>query len=304
MRILVTGAAGFIGSHVVRRLLSDGHEVGAVIRPATSARRLEGLASRLVVVPADLSDSDALHNGLRSWPPEACIHLAWYAVPGKYLEAKENLESLEASLRLIDLLADAGCRHVVMAGTCAEYNTDLGYLQEDGPTGPATLYAAAKLALSILAAARAVQLRMTLSWARLFYLYGPYEDERRLVPALIRAVLQGQPFPASSGRQIRDYLHVEDVAAGLCGLATGGPGGTFNVCSGDPVPVRDLMSTLGRILGREDLVHLGELSDREWDPPFICGDPRRLRNATGWAPQYGLEAGLRQTVEWWKSRGS
>jgi nucleoside-diphosphate-sugar epimerase len=275
--------------------------VGALVRPGSSRRRLEGLES-LTTIECDLADRDALARALSSWKPDACIHLAWYAVPGKYLDARENLESLDLSLDLLEHLAQAGCRHVVMTGTCAEYDTDLGYLRESGPTRPVTLYGATKLSLGIIAAIRAAQLGITLSWARLFYLYGPDEDERRMVPSLIRALLERKPFKATSGRQIRDYLHVDDVASALGGLATAGASGTFNVCSGEPVRVRDLMATLGNLAGQKDVIRFGELPDRDWEPPFICGDSSRLRTATGWAPAYELEAGLRQTLDWWMSR--
>jgi UDP-glucuronate decarboxylase len=301
MRVLVTGAAGFVGAGAVRRLTADGHEVGALVRPGSSRRRLEGLES-LTTIECDLADGGGLARALSSWKPDACIHLAWYAVPGKYLDARENLESLDLSLDLLEHLAQAGCRHIVMTGTCAEYDTDLGYLRESGPTRPVTLYAATKLSLGIVAAIRAAQLGITLSWARLFYLYGPDEDERRMVPSLIRALLQNKPFKASTGMQIRDYLHVDDVASALCGLAAARANGTFNVCSGEPVHVRDLMAMLGRLAGHEDIIRFGELPDRDWEPPFICGDSSRLRTATGWAPAYELEAGLRQTLNWWMSR--
>ena len=218
MRILVTGAAGFVGASAVRRLVADGHTVGALVRPGSSRRRLDGVES-ITRIECDLADRAALGQALSAWKPQACIHLAWYAVPGKYLDDPENLDCLAVSLGLLDLLAQAGCRHVVMTGTCAEYDTDLGYLRESGPTRPATLYAAAKLSLGIIAAIRAGQLGMTLSWARLFYLYGPHEDERRMVPSLIKALLDRKPFKASSGRQVRDYLHVDDVASALTGLA-------------------------------------------------------------------------------------
>jgi len=301
MRILVTGAAGFVGASAVRRLVADGHTVGALVRPGSSSRRLEGVES-ITRIECDLADREALGQALRAWKPQACIHLAWYAVPGKYLDAAENLDCLAVSLGLLELLAQAGCRHVVMTGTCAEYDTDVGYLRESGPTRPATLYAATKLSLGVIAAIRAGQLGITLSWARLFYLYGPHEDERRMVPSLIKALLERKPFKASSGRQVRDYLHVDDVASALTGLATAGASGTFNVCSGDPVHVRDMMLTLGRLADQPDLVRFGELPDRDWEPPFICGDSRRLRAATGWAPAFELEAGLRQTLDWWASR--
>jgi nucleoside-diphosphate-sugar epimerase len=301
MRILVTGAAGFVGASTVRRLVADGHEVGALVRPGSLRRRLEGVES-ITPIECDLADRDALGRALTSWKPDTCIHLAWYAVPGKYLDARENLDCLEMSLALLELLSQAGCRHVVMTGTCAEYDTDRGYLRESGPTRPATLYAATKLSLGLIAAIRAAQLGLTLSWARLFYLYGPYEDERRMVPSLIRALLERKAFKASTGRQVRDYLHVDDVAGALCTLAAARASGTFNVCSGDPAHVRDLMATLGRLAGQQDIIKFGELPDRDWEPPFICGDSSRLRAATGWAPSYKLEAGLRQTLDWWASR--
>ncbi|MEA2634878.1 MAG: hypothetical protein QOH92_1645 [Chloroflexota bacterium] len=300
MRILVTGAAGFVGARTVRRLVGEGHDVGALLRPGGQRARLEGVEP-ITPIECDLADQDAVGRALAAWKPDACIHLAWYAVPGKYLDARENLDCLEMSLGLLEVLARSGCRHIVMTGTCAEYDTDLGYLRESGPTRPATLYAATKLSLGTMAAIRAVQLGITLSWARLFYLYGPQEDGRRMVPSLIRALLERKPFKATSGRQVRDYLHVDDVASALGRLATTGAGGTFNVCSGDPVQVRDLMATLGRLAGQPDVIRFGELPDRDWEPPFICGDSSRLR-ATGWAPAYELDAGLRQTLDWWASR--
>jgi nucleoside-diphosphate-sugar epimerase len=300
MRILVTGAEGIIGSHVARALLRSGHEVIALVRPATPIDRLGDVADRLTVVRGSL-ENDGLVEALRRAQPEGCIHLAWYAQPGTYLEAPENVACLHASLRLLESLATAGCRHVVMAGTCAEYDTDLGYLREDGPTAPRTIYAASKLALSLVAAARAAQLGIGFAWARLFYLYGPHEDPRRLVPSLITALLDGKPFDASPGGQVRDFLHVADVAAAFTALAEGGAQGIFNVCSGEPITMRQLMSLVGDIVGRGDLLRFGAVPYRAWDPAFICGDNRRLRTQTGWVPRHPLPQGLAATVEWWKT---
>jgi len=302
MRILVTGAAGFIGSHVARALLLSGHEVIALVRPATPLGRLADLADRLTVIRASLED-DGLVEALRRVQPEGCIHLAWYAEPGKYLEAPENVACLSASLRLLETLAASKCRHVVMAGTCAEYDTELGYLREDGPTAPRTIYAASKLALSLVAAARATQLGIGFAWARLFYLYGPDEDPRRLVPSVVRALLDGRPFDASPGGQVRDFLHVADVAAAFVALAEGGAKGIFNVCSGEPITIRRLMSLVGETLGRGDLLNFGAIPYRAWDPAFICGDNRRLRAQTSWLPRQPLPQGLAATVDWWKARG-
>jgi len=302
-RVLVTGAAGFIGSHVVRVLLAAGRDVAVVVRPGNPPARLHDVADRLTTMPRDLADPAALRPDLAAWRPDACIHLAWYAEPGKYLSAPENVPALVASLGLLDELIGVGCGQVVMAGTCAEYDTDVGFLREDGPTRPLTLYAASKLSLSLLAGQVAAAAGIELAWARLFYLYGPGEDERRLVPALIGALSRGEEFPASAGTQVRDYLHVADVAGALCALAERRVGGVVNVCSGVPVTMRQVMETVGELVGGADRIRFGALPERAWDPPFICGDNRRLRAATDWRPRYPtLRAGLADTAERWRAR--
>jgi nucleoside-diphosphate-sugar epimerase len=301
MRILVTGAPGFVGAHVVRALVAQGHEVAALVRPTSSLWRLQDVQGHFQAVTWDTGTVGALLGPLGDWHPEVCVHPAWYAVPGKYLhDAPENIASLTLSLRLLDELAAAGCEHVVMTGTCFEYDTDAGILREDGPVRPVTIYSAAKLAMSMLGQIRAAQLGIGFTWARLFYLYGPFEDERRLVPAEIRALLAGREFPATSGTQVRDYLHVEDVASGLSALAVQKVAGTYNVCSGVEVTIAGLVSEVARIAGRPDLIRLGAVPQRPGDPEFICGDNSRLVSATGWKPSHPLAEGLASTVAWWK----
>lgn len=296
--MLVTGATGFVGSRVVRSLVESGEEVAVLVRPRADRRRLAGVIDRVATVEGDLDEIAGLR--LERVRPEACIHAAWYAEPGKYLPSPKNIDCLRSSLELLDALAAAGCRHLVGVGTCFEYRMRPEPLTEESLTGPFTLYAAAKLAFALVAAQRAAQLGMGFAWARLFYLYGPGEDGRRLVPAAIKALTEGREFPAASGDMVRDYLHVDDVAAGLCAVSRGRLTGTFNVCSGAPVTIADLMRTLGELLGRPQLVRLGALPPREWDPAYVCGDNRKLVTEAKWTPAYGLRDGLEQTIDWWK----
>jgi nucleoside-diphosphate-sugar epimerase len=197
------------------------------------------------------------------------------------------------------MLVQVGCRQIVMAGTCAEYEEQHECVNEGSPTRPATLYAACKLSLNLIGRQLATQAGVKFAWGRIFYLFGPYEDPRRVIPALIRSLSEGKPFPATSGEQVRDYLHVEDVASAFYGLVEQGAEGVFNICSGEPITMRRLMEIVGDIMGRSELIRFGEVSAHSWDPPFICGDNSRLR-AIGWTPRYRIHDGLEQTICWWQ----
>jgi len=292
-----------VGSQVARLALADGYEVAGLVLPGDPMRRLQSVRNQLRLLEGDLANVATFRSWLHELRPDVCIHCAWYAEPGKYLNAPENIQCLTQSLALLHELIAVGCRQVIMVGSCAEYDTEAGFLHEDGVTRPVTLYAATKLALGLVGQQLARRTDTNFAWARLFYLYGPEEDERRLIPALIKALLDGQSFPATRGEQVRDYLHVADVAKGLLTLADRKATGIYNIASGLPVTVRQLMEIVGELLGRPDLIQFGEVPYRDWEPPFICGDSRRLR-ALGWTPRHTLRDGLGHTINWWRETTS
>jgi nucleoside-diphosphate-sugar epimerase len=300
MRVFVTGASGFIGAHLVPTLLDAGCEVAILAVHNNTLWRLSKVLTQLHVIWGDLSAVDEFALSLADFGPDACIHLAWYVEPEKYLDSPLNINWMMNSLNLLDLLIQIGCRQVVMTGTCAEYDADVGYLKETSPTKPSTLYAAAKLSLSILGQQMAKNTGTRFTWARLFYLYGSKEDDRRVVPALIKSLLRNEPFDVSTGEQIRDYMHVEDVASALWFMLQNQLSGVFNISSGVPVTMRVLMEMVGDILGKRNLIQFGALPQRQWEPPFICGDNRKLLQL-GWRLKYSLHDGLRETVKWWQN---
>jgi nucleoside-diphosphate-sugar epimerase len=295
MRVFVTGASGFIGAHVTRTLLARDHQVAVLAMPADPVTRLQPLHGRFDTIAGSLEDNDLVEKSINEYQPDACIHLAWYAEPGEYLQSAKNIQSLVSSLSLFQTLIKAGCRQIVAAGTCFEYDTDFGYLHEDTPARPASLYAAAKLSCCLLGSQLATQAKIHFSWGRIFYPYGPQEDQRRLVPAAIAALNQGVPFPASPGDQVRDYIHVADVAAAFCTLMEKQADGIFNISTGSPVSILHLLETLGKLMNRTDLIQLGALPYRDWEPPFICGNNTRLKSL-GWQPAYSLTDGLSNTI--------
>ncbi|MBI4221013.1 MAG: NAD-dependent epimerase/dehydratase family protein [Chloroflexi bacterium] len=178
----------------------------------------------------------------------------------------------------------------------------MGYLAEQSGLDPRTPYAATKLAAQVAIGQLGAVTGMAAAWARLFYQYGPFEDPRRLVPSVIRAALAGRTVDVTSGEQVRDFLHVEDVARALVAIATSDVVGAVNVGSGRPITVRDLVMTLAELLGRGEFVAFGARAADQADPPFVCANSHRLRASTGWAPRFDLVDGLCDTVKWWRTR--
>ncbi len=300
MKVLITGATGFIGAHVLRILVEEGCEVHGLIRPGSDVGRIGDVLPRMGVIRADLGDGVALAAHVEKLRPELCVHLAWTTEAGKYLQSAENLELLSASWKLAAGLASAGCKRLVAVGTCFEYDTDAGYLSEATALRPRSLYAAAKASLGLLLEQLQSLTGMEVAWVRLFYQYGPYEDERRLVPSVIVSLLRGRVAAVGHGTQIRDYLHVEDVARAIWAVGVSGLTGPVNVGSGQPVTVREIVSTVGALLGRSDLIAWSARPVDEADPPFICANNGRLVRNTSWTYRYSLEDGLKQTIEWWR----
>jgi nucleoside-diphosphate-sugar epimerase len=253
------------------------------------------------VVECDLGDLDTLDARIRETRPDVCFHLAWYAVPGVYLDGLENLSAIQASIGLARLLERAGCQRFIGVGTCFEYDTRGGYLSEESPVRPESVYAASKLALQLVLEQVSAVSRLRYAWARLFYLYGPMEHPARLVPSVIRALLNDQPAAVTLGQQVRDFLHVQDVASALCDIASSALDGVVNIGSGEPVTVAEVVSKLACILERAELVDWGGRPYHPREPMFICANAQRLM-ATGWRPSYDLETGLADAARWWRTQ--
>lgn len=301
MRVLVTGGAGFFGSRLPMHL--DGCEVHVTDAPSASRQRFDALASgRATYHVLDLLDREAAARMVRELRPDAVVHLAWYAVPGKYLAAVENLDHLRASLDLLRILSEVGCKRLLTAGTCFEYDTDIGLLSETSATRPRFLYAAAKLALGEVAREACRAFGMSHAHLRFFYPYGPWEAPGRLVPAVVTPLLRGEEARVTAGEQVRDYLHIDDVARAVAIVLSSNFEGVVNVGSGVEVRVCDVVGAVARACGREDLVRYGALPTREGDPQVVCADVGRLRSL-GFVPKFGLEAGIEDTVAWYRSGG-
>jgi nucleoside-diphosphate-sugar epimerase len=295
VKVLLTGGVGFIGSHIARELVRQGHEVHTLVLPGIDRSRVDDIAASLHFIEADLLNPAV---ELPDWRFDACLHLAWFVEPGKYLHSPQNQQWVTASLRLAQRLKEEGCQRFIAAGTCFEYATSDPPQSESTPTAPTTIYAQSKLALFQALPSVGIDF----AWVRFFYQYGPFEDPRRLVPVVINQLRQGQEAKLVIGDRIRDYLHIEDVASAVCAVAHSRLTGAVNIGSGVPVTTRDIALKIGELLGRVDLIKLGAYPDPPTEPMHLLADNTKLRKGTDWKPRYNLEDGLRQTIDWWSKR--
>lgn len=276
MKVLVTGSTGFIGQHVVSELVRRGNHVHPLRRSTV-----------------DLTDEVAVRAEIADAQVDAAVLLGWSVEPGRYLHDEEaNALSLSAASTVLAALKEAGCKRVVVAGTCLEVTQG-----DEGPSMSA--YARAKRTLHQHAESLAGD-DFAIGCGHIFWLYGPHEDRRRAVASVATRLLLGEVVDVTHGRQQRDFLHAADVASAMCTiLETVRAFESFDVCSGEAVPMRDVFAAIAGYVGRSDLIRFGARTESADDTFVATGDPTALAEL-GWWPRWGLQEGLADTVEWWR----
>ena len=269
----VTGATGFVGRQVVRALATAGTAVVPVVRTARATAVAGWPGVSRVVATDDLFAEPSTRWGEALAGVDTLVHAAWYAEPGRYLLAPENLGCLAGTVRLAEGAVAAGVTRMVGVGTCLEYAPSPAPLDVTAPLDPVTPYAAAKAA-AWLALSRALPRQgVAFAWCRLFHLHGEGEDPRRLVPYLRARLAAGEVATLSAGTQVRDFLDVAEAGARVAQVALGAGTGAFNVCSGVPVTVRALAEQIAAEAGRPDLLSFGTRPLDPGEPPVLVGVP-------------------------------
>lgn len=297
VKVLVTGATGFVGVAAVQALLRTGCRVIGVHH----RDRLPDGPPEVVWAWSDLTDSQSISALMERHRPSHMLALAWHMTPGKQ-QALENFRWLQHSIDLIIAFAEAGGRRVTFCGSCAEYDWSwpAKLCEETTPLRPTSEYGAAKAALFTAFGPLCSKLGISGSWARPFFLYGPGENPRRLAADVILSLLAGREALCTHGRQRRDFLHVDDAAGAMVRLLLSHLEGPLNIGSGTAVRLAALIEEAGRQIGEGHLIRLGARAERPGDPPLIEADVRRLHERLGWRPKFDLETGLAHTIAWWR----
>lgn len=282
MKVLITGANGFIGRHVLKCLQSSNIDVVVVgrVRPA-------GYLGDFINV--DLLKLNDFNNLISKANASHLIHLAWYAEHGSYWTSSLNFRWVESTIKLAEAFCEAGGKQIVAAGTCAEYDWAYGYcIEEKTPLIPATLYGTAKDVTRRLLMSLCAAHKVTCSWGRIFMPYGPGEDSRRLIPALKNVFSLNQPPFAVGSSSFRDLLHVEDVAAAFVKLLASGAHGEFNVCSGIPTQISEVIRLLANAQNQDPKIVLDHSALRLGEPLMLVGENKKL-TSLGWTKKHNLQ---------------
>ncbi|MDA8705500.1 NAD(P)-dependent oxidoreductase [Litoricolaceae bacterium] len=292
-RVLVTGSTGFIGRYVLSLLDEDG-----VVTIATGrGERPNWLSQQISWIKGDLTKESDRSKVLTESQPTHIIHLAWFTEPGAFWNNEANLNWVIATLDLVQKFSFLGGKHVICAGSCAEYQWDSGIKHEiRTKIDPSSLFGVSKVACYRVLSKYAENVGITLGWGRIFFVYGPGEQEGRLVPSIISALKDGRVINVTSGRLIRDYLHVRDVARCFIQMLYCEYHGVINIGSGESIALHKIMKIIEESFGINGLIGYGALPDREGDPEVIVADTTKLTEDLRFAPKIGIEQGLKSTI--------
>jgi dTDP-6-deoxy-L-talose 4-dehydrogenase (NAD+) len=270
MKILVTGATGFIGRYVVERLLVTRHDV------IVTSQRAGSSFDKANYIPCDLNIERNDYYELFG-QPDAVIHLAWQGLPN-YNELFHFEQNLWTSYRFLKQLIESGTRNITVTGTCSEYGLQEGCLSEDLPAKPNTTYAIAKNTLRIFLEELQKKIPFDFKWIRLFYLYGNGQNKNSILEQLKSAIHRGDPiFNMSGGEQLRDYLPIETAASNIVKIALQNKvQGIINNCSGKPISIRRLVEEYLQQNNKTIKLNLGYYPYANYEPLAFWGNTEKL----------------------------
>jgi len=302
---LVTGAAGFVGACLVRRLVKMGLRVHALVSPDGNLWRIEDLLPSITLHRGDITDENFVRSIIGKSSPSIVYHLAAHgAYPTQNHPKHILMTNVLGTCNLLEALSNIPYKLFVNTGSSSEYGFKQKPMQENDLPEPNSYYAVAKLAQTMLCQYTAKSQKKPIVTFRLFSVYGPYEEPTRLVPTIIRRCLQGEALQMVSPTTVRDFIFVEDVMDAYLNVERlqGCGGEIFNIGTGRQVSLKEMTDAVIKVTSSSVEVNWNAMQERIWDSSVWVGDVAKAKQSFDWQAKTSLEQGLIQTMEWLKER--
>lgn len=298
-KILITGASGFLGSHIVETLLEAEHVVFCVVSRDSDMWRLEDVLDKLNILEIDYADVSQWMEAVATVKPDAVIHTGWQGVRGADRNELFQFDNIKVHVALADACALHAVDTFIGLGSQMEYGPKSGPISEKAETLPTTNYGLAKLCALKASEARCVASGVRFCWARIFSLVGPKDNSWWLVPSVINSFKNGHVVPFTQGEQLWDFLHVKDAANAILALIREpNASGVFNVGSGKPIKIREAIERIAQCLGSDVELQFGAIPYREDQVMHLEANISKLTNITGWRPICSLESLFDDTIDY------
>ncbi len=304
--IVVTGASGFIGNCAVRRLMQEGCEVHVLLRAEAQMWRLYDLLDRITIHRVDLCDGQSVRAALEKISPQTILHAATHGAYEWQSDARRILETnVLGTFNLLEAALAVHAKIFISTGTSSEYGYKDQPMSEADRLEPNSIYAIAKATQTHLCCLLAKNSPMSIVAFRLFSIYGPWEEPKRLMPILIRRARAGLPLELSSPNTARDFIYVDDLLDILLDFARMAAlnGEIINLGSGVQSTLREVVEIVQEVVGARSEVRWNALSARKWDAKRWQAEISKARALLGWSSQCTLREGVRRMAEWMEEHG-
>ena len=309
-QILVTGAGGFIGSHLCEQLVENGHHIKALVRynSRNSWGWLESLKckDRIEIISGDIRDADIVRHAMRD--VEMVFHLAaLIGIPYSYYSPEAYVETnIKGSLNILQAAKDSGVKKIIHVSTSEIYGTaQFVPIAEEHPMNPQSPYAATKAAADLLALSFYRSFNLPVAIVRPFNTYGPRQSARAVIPTIITQILNDEKnIRLGALTPTRDLTYVEDTVDGFIrvGECAGSIGEIINLGTNSEISIGDLAKLISRYLNRDIKIksELDRKRPEKSEVEQLMADNAKAKRILSWEPKYSLEKGLKKTIEWFK----
>lgn len=303
VKVLITGASGFIGSHLARRLVALGARVSGIVKPQADIWRIKDIAARVSLESADMRDYAQVKAAVRRCRPQKVFHLAARVNVARSWEYSREMfdTNLLGTMNLVQAIEGGECDCFVNSGTCEEYGDNPTPFREDQCPNPVSPYSASKAAATLFCGMIYKTKKVPVVTLRPFLTYGPQQVSNMLIPYVIQKALLSQDIEMTKGEQTREFNYVTDIVDGYirASVTPHALGEVINIGNAKEYKIIDVVRMILKMLGNPVKPKAGALAYRPGETMHFYCDNTKARTILKWKPKVSLEEGLKKTIEWY-----